>query len=451
MPLTHDMGLIGFHVNMLVYGMSQYIMSTDLFSRRPLLWMQKVNEKRASIICSPNFGFKHYLKLFAEKHSGDMDLSCVRVIVNGAEPISVRLCRQFLDTLSPYGLASNVMSPSYGLAEAGLSVSLTPPGTSLKTLDVNRHAMMQGDKVQYLEAGDANALEFVTEGPVARDCQARIGNAEGADLGVDRMGEVQIRGDNVTAGYYGDPENSRDLYTADGWLRTGDLGFIHDNEIVITGRLKEVIFVNGRNYYPHDIEATILEAGQIELGKVVAAGVRSEGADEDEILVFILHRGDIDAFAALTGNIKSLVSKLTGLEVAHVIPVKRIPKTTSGKIQRRFLVNDYLQGNFDHYLEDVCVSEDTASECGSDFFEKLLIEISQRVLPGKKLDRESNYFEVGASSLDITQIHERFGDLYPEILDITDFFEYPTVQELAAFIRNKKAFSTAGVVPQEAV
>ena len=128
MPLTHDMGLIGYHLSVLGVGMNHAVMDTNVFVRRPLLWMTKTNELRATQLCSPNFGYKHFLKLFERKGLPDVDLSCVKLILNGAEPISWDLCEEFLTALAPHGLPKSAMFPVYGLAEATVGVSLSRPG-----------------------------------------------------------------------------------------------------------------------------------------------------------------------------------------------------------------------------------------------------------------------------------------------------------------------------------
>ena len=145
MPLTHDMGLLGFHLNMLSLGISQCLMPTDLFSRRPLLWLDMVSELKATVTCSPNFGYKHYLKALRNKAPEGIDLSHVRVIYNGAEPISIELCDQFLDTLAGVGLAKGTMFTVYGLAEATLAVAFPKPGEPYRAVYLDRHAMLMGD------------------------------------------------------------------------------------------------------------------------------------------------------------------------------------------------------------------------------------------------------------------------------------------------------------------
>jgi acyl-CoA synthetase (AMP-forming)/AMP-acid ligase II len=164
MPLTHDMGLIGFHLNMVAYRMNQCLMATDLFSRRPLLWMQKVSEKKATVLCSPNFGYKHFLKALSKKPLEDVDLSCVRLIYNGAEPISIDLCDTFLTTMEPYGLKRETMFTVYGMAEATLAVSFPVQGEHYRAVHVDRHNLNVGEKVKFIYEANQDALSFAIVG-----------------------------------------------------------------------------------------------------------------------------------------------------------------------------------------------------------------------------------------------------------------------------------------------
>lgn len=436
MPLTHDLGIIGFHLNMLVFGMSQNLMPTDLFSRRPLLWLQKAHEKRATILCSPNFGYKHYLKVYETRDTHELDLSCVRVIINGAEPISVDLCKRFVKTMRKHGLAKNTLYPGYGLAEAGLAVALPEPEQGFEYFCVNRHELKLGSPVKALAHDHPDAISFAIEGSVVEDCQLQIGNEQGIDLGLNVIGEIQIKGENVTKGYYADDNSNQGLFTSNGWLCTGDLGFLNAGKLVVTGRLKDIIFVNGVNYYPHDLEAIALQHEELELGKVVVAGTRRDKADQDDILIFVLFRGDQQTFAILAKQLAALIAEKAGLQTTHIIPVSRIPKTTSGKVQRRFLVDEYLRGDYDAALEKLkTVWAISASlDMSRNSTETLLRDLCNEIFENKNITPNDSLFEIGASSLDLALIHEKIDVLYPGVLDVTDFFEYPTLRLLAAYL-----------------
>jgi acyl-CoA synthetase (AMP-forming)/AMP-acid ligase II len=228
MPLTHDMGLIGYHLSVLAAGMSHAVMDTNVFVRRPIL--------------------------------------------NGAEPISYELCEEFLNALEPYGLARTTMFPVYGLAEATVGVTFGTPVDLYSRVVMHRHSLRIGEPYEVAEPGDADAVSFVKVGRPIRDCEMRLTDDADQVLETGRVGNIQLRGASVTERIYGDEAATAALFTDDGWLRTGDCGVCVDGDLVITGRQKDIIIVNGQNYYPHDIEEIVAQIDGLDLGKVVIAG-----------------------------------------------------------------------------------------------------------------------------------------------------------------------------------
>ncbi len=442
MPLTHDMGLIGFFIMMFANRIQINLMPTELFVRRPLLWTTFMSRKKATLSSSPNFGYRHYLKVLGDRQVEGIDLSSVRLIFNGAEPISVELCDEFMNRLAPAGLARNAMYPVYGLAEATVGMTVPVPGSPYRSVHVERHQLRIGDRINLRPAGDADALQLMQVGRAIPYAELRLVDDTDQPVAEDCIGHIQVRGDNVTAGYYKAPEANAALFTADGWLRTGDLGFSHDGELVIAGRTKEIIFVNGQNYFPHDIEAIAQRAKGLELGKLAAAGCRPPGADTEQLVIFVLHRGSLADFLPVAREVARLVNEHAGLEVANVVPIRRMPKTTSGKIQRVALEKSWLAGEFDAEtteLERLRVAAQTPGERSTGEIENRIQTIIDELLPGKRVEPDDNLFEVGASSLTLVQIHERIDREFPDRLDLSDLFDHPTVRDLAFHLASKLA------------
>jgi acyl-CoA synthetase (AMP-forming)/AMP-acid ligase II/acyl carrier protein len=441
MPLTHDMGLIGMHIIMFANRMQHHLMPTELFVRRPLLWLTFASSRRASILCSPNFGYRHYLKVLGDRPLQGVDLSAVRLIFNGAEPISVELCEEFLQRLAPARLARNSMFPVYGLAEASLAVSFPRVGAPMHSIALNRHAMGVGETAKPVAAGDRDALALVSVGEPIPYCRARIAGDDDAALPDGRVGHIHITGDNVTRGYYENPQANAAAFTADGWLRTGDLGLVQSGELFITGRAKEIIFVNGQNYYPQDLESIVQRIEGLDLGKVVAAGARPHGAQTEQLVLFVLHRGDMKEFAPIAAQASKLLNEQAGLEVAEVIPVKRIPKTTSGKIQRHLLEQSYVDGQFDAELSELralrAARPESSPAASRSAIEQKIKAICDTALAGKRVDVHDNLFEIGASSLKLIEIHEALDREYPGLVDLTELFDFPTIAELAGHLESK--------------
>jgi acyl-CoA synthetase (AMP-forming)/AMP-acid ligase II/acyl carrier protein len=436
MPLTHDMGLIGYHLSVLAAGMNHAVMDTNVFVRRPLLWMTKAAELSATQLCSPNFGYKHFLKLFERKGLPDVDLSSVKLILNGAEPISYSLCEEFLHALAPYGLKRSVMFPVYGMAEATVGVSMPVVGDEYSRIIVHRHSLRIGEPYQSAELGDDDAVSFLKVGRAIRDVQIRI--ADDADQVLDdgKVGNIQLFGGSITERIYGDAATTEELFTSDGWLRTGDCGVFVDGDLVITGRSKDIIIVNGQNYYPHDIEEIAAEVEGLDLGKVVVGGVRTRESRTEELLVFTLFRRDLDTFKILADKVRARIGEHTGLEVDHVIPVRAIPKTTSGKLQRAALLSAYQDGEFDETLARLAPADMSAPTDDDPLVAELEL-ICREYSRERTIGPDDDLFEVGISSLTLTEIALAVDERYPGKLDISDIFDYPTLREIADFLRSK--------------
>ncbi|MCI0507821.1 MAG: non-ribosomal peptide synthetase [Gammaproteobacteria bacterium] len=443
MPLTHDMGLIGFHLHTLAIGINQFLMPTELFSRRPLLWFEKVSDCSVTVTCSPNFGYKHFLKALGSKTLDVGDLSHVRLIFNGAEPITIDICNQFLDVMQAYRLPRECMYTVYGLAEATLAVAFPRPGEPFRVVYLNRHSMRAGEPVQFVSKDHPDAAPHAVEGKPILDMAVKITDEANVALPANHIGLVQIRGGSVTSGYYLDDEANRGALTGGGWLNTGDLGFLTEaGELVITGREKDIIFSNGLNYYPHDIEAVALQLQELELGKVVAYGLRRPNADTDDLLVFVLFRADLKDFIGIVRDVTRHINEQTGLQVTRVIPVKRIPKTTSGKLQRRLLADAYLQGEYDQeiaQIDGLLAAAHSHAGGGLSASEARLQAICNELIKDKTISRDDNFFEIGISSLTLTEIHQKIDETWPGIVDITDIFDNQTLAALAAFIDSKTA------------
>ena len=437
MPLTHDMGLIGFHLTPLVMNVSHHLMPTAVFVRRPQSWLARASDTHATVLCSPNFGYRHFLRTFDSAKAEQLDLSGVRVLFNGAEPISVELCREFLATLAPYGLRSSAMFPVYGLAEASLAVTFPKSGADFSTVSVRRDSLSVGRTATFANAADPSAVTLMQLGHPVLGCEVQIASETGAALAQDTIGYVRIRGDNVCRGYYRDPQSTQAAIGADGWLDTGDIGFMSEGGLIITGRAKEILFVSGQNYYPHDIEAVIEMHAGIEAGKVAVCGVRPDDAATDEVLVFVPYRGDSSDFIATARTIRKCVNRHVGITVSHVIPVVKIPKTTSGKFQRYLLAAAYQRGEYQEVLTELHALAAAATAASGEpcsEIERALKEICDACVMDRPVGVHDNLFELGTSSLTLAQIYQRVETLYPGQLEIADIFDYPTIAELARYL-----------------
>lgn len=352
MPLSHDMGLIGFHVSPFAMGINQYLMPTSTFILNPLLWIKSVSEYKVSILSSPNFGYIYYLKAFRrKKEQQELDLRNVRVIFNGAEPISIDVCNDFLNEMSIYGVRKNAMFTVYGLAEACLAVAFPDVEHEIESVTVDRRYLGIGDKVVY--CNDSAGVKCVIEGEAVKYCEIAIKDESGAYIEEDIVGYICIKGKNVTEEFFNDRECTNEIIDENGWLNTYDLGFMHDNKLIVTGRAKDVIFSNGVNIYSSDLENIISTIKEIPINKVAVCACPRDNSADDEIVVFIARKWDKDVLLEKTDQIKTLLWGKMGIKVNKIILVKVIPKTTSGKIQHYKLVEQYLNHDFDEQIREI--------------------------------------------------------------------------------------------------
>ncbi len=436
MPLTHDMGLIGFHLSPMFSGMDQYIMPTQSFVRRPAGWLEKANEYKATVLCSPNFGYRYFLKHVHDQHTGKWDLSGVRIIYNGAEPVSERLCAEFLDKCAAYGVRRSAMCPVYGLAEASLAVTISGMADQVVSLCVDRRQLNDGDQVALIAPGDS-AVTLVNVGKPVKNCSLRITDRQDMPVPAGTVGHIHIKGDNVTCGYYNNQEATACAITADGWLRTGDLGFMLDGCLYITGREKDIIFVNGQNFYPADIEQIAEDVEGIELNKIAVAGHFNSGTQREECIAFVFHRGDISDFISIAQALKTLVGAKAGIELDRVVPVKDIPRTTSGKLQRFRLLELYREGAFADVMETLeqAASPGEVNRFSVDGYERKLLDICEKIFGEKWNDVHRNFFEAGLSSLKVAELSLLAAKAFNTALPADFIYTKQTVRELAAAIR----------------
>ncbi|HHJ16877.1 MAG TPA: AMP-dependent synthetase [Gammaproteobacteria bacterium] len=432
MPLSHDMGLIGFHLVPLVGGLEQVLMDTELFVRRPARWLETAQRYRSSLLCSPNFGYRHYMKS-VQTPPAALDLSAVRLIFNGAEPVSAPVCREFAQQLAPAGLNGNAFYPVYGLAEASLAVTFPSPGTGVQSLHVAADSLSVGQHVTPDNAA-GQGIELVCLGHPVSGCELRICDAQGKTLPENRVGHVQIRGANVTGGYYQCPECDAAVFT-EGWLDTGDLGLRHETGLYITGRAKDVLFVSGQNRYPQDLEAILQQNCAIESGKVAVGALRDADNAEDLLLVFVQFRRAPEDFVEQARQVQATLAETTGLQAHAVLPVHSLPRTTSGKLQRYRLVEAFANGEYrDVQAAMQALLKDRVTVTQSGAVVQQLLDVCRQVFPGRDIQADQNLFELGADSLMLVKMHEEIEARFPGRVEITDLFEYPTIRTLSQYI-----------------
>ncbi|SHJ63244.1 Acyl-CoA synthetase (AMP-forming)/AMP-acid ligase II [Clostridium cavendishii DSM 21758] len=450
MPLSHGIGLIGFHLTPLAANINQHIMDTRMFLNKPISWLKKASEYKVTFTSSPNFGFKYILENFNTEVMSGVDLSAIKLIYNGAEPVSVELCKNFLNIMSKYKLKNCVMFPVYGMTEASLAISFPLVGETLNEVTLNRKNLSIDNKIKIENFEEPNlTATFVNLGYPVEDCQVRICNDCDEDVGEEVIGNIQIKGKNVFLKYFNNEDNMNNYFTKDKWFKTGDVGCIINSRLIVTGRKKDIIFVNGSNFYPQDLERIAAKQSGIKQEFIIATSIFNELLQKDEIILFIASSLSKEEFCKVIKKIKKGMLKEIGLELKVVIPISNIPKTNSGKPQRFKLAKKYLNKDFDsiiqEYGEYILFNEN--SECVEVIYsetEKQILDICIEILGDTDIGLNNNLIEYGGNSIKLTQIHSKLEKIYPNKITIGNIFSYPTIKKLAEFIdqQNKELIET---------
>jgi fatty-acyl-CoA synthase len=342
LPLYHDMGLIGFVLAPIYATVPVVFLPTLSFVKRPTVWMETVSKYRGTITFAPNFAFALAAKYSARHKVGELDLSSLRVLGCGAEPINAGTVRKFQDAFSGFGLDPNAIMPCYGMAEATLAMSFDRIDRPFSSAVIDR-ASYENDAKAHPPV-DALATEIVSCGRTFPGHDLAIMDPSGALLTERSVGEIVFRGPSVSAGYFENPSATSEVFK-DGWLHTGDLGFMIDGEVFVSGRMKDLIILNGRNYHPQAIEWEAEKVEGIRKSNVVAFALKGE---ETEKLVLVAEvKKDQPMTTALQDEVKAGVKNGLGLTVHEVVlvPAGALPKTSSGKLQRKKTCAAYMDGS----------------------------------------------------------------------------------------------------------
>jgi len=344
LPLYHDMGLIGFGIGTALLGAKAVLIPPLSFLRRPFVWLDAVTKHRATITFAPNFALSVIARRAGEDELARWDLSTLRALGCGAEPIRGDGVRRFEELVGRRcGLRTEAFLPCYGMAEATLAITFDPIDQRWQRRRVDSVEMARSGVVGQPSGDDAAPVEVVSCGRTFRDHEVQIRDADGRRLPPDREGEIWFRGPSVTQGYWRDPEATEKTFS-EGWLKTGDLGWLgEEGDLYVSGRLKDLIIVHGRNHHPHEIERSAETVEGVRPGGVVAFSV--PGASAEQLIVCVeVAEPSSDRVA----EVRRAVRRATGLAASEVIqlPKGTLPKTSSGKIRRRTAKGAYLAGDW---------------------------------------------------------------------------------------------------------
>jgi fatty-acyl-CoA synthase len=340
LPLYHDMGLIGFVIAPLYHVNTVTFLPPLLFLKRPARWLETISRHRGTISFGPNFAYALCVKRIKDSEMQNLDLSSWRVAGCGAEPIRAENLRAFADKFAPVGFNDRAFVCCYGMAESTLAISFSKVGTGVTTDVVDGAALWAEGRAKHAAADGETATPIVQCGAAfeGHDVQVFALDDENSErpLSEREVGELRLRGPSLMAGYFNEPALTQQAF-AGGWLKTGDLGYLAEGSVHICGRSKEVIIVNGRNYYPQDLE---WESGKVEgvrKGNVIAFGTMKPHNDRERVIIcFETSVSSEESRQVLKGEVRRVVQQALGLTVDDVVPLAAgvLPKTSSGKLQR---------------------------------------------------------------------------------------------------------------------
>jgi amino acid adenylation domain-containing protein len=462
LPMYHDMGLIGNVLQPLYVGASCILMSPVDFLQNPFLWLEAVSRYRAHTSGGPNFGYDLCVTKVSPEQRESLDLSSWQVAFNGAEPVRYQTLERFGETFAPCGFRREAFYPCYGLAEATLFVSGNPKAVPANVQTLDDTALGQ-DRV-VVAPDDGGGRTFVSCGRTWAGQRIVIVDPETmVRCSPDQIGEIWISGPNVAQGYWGKPEETAYTFqachsdTGEGpFLRTGDLGFLKDGELFITGRIKDLIIIRGRNHYPQDIELTV-EQSHLALRPSGGAAFSVEVKDEERLVVVQevrrTHRkADVELVAQ---SVRQAVAAEHELQVYAVVLIKpmSIPKTSSGKIQRNRCRKLFLEGGLrviGSSVLDTSPEHVRGDQSGTHFIRRALAAVDEpsarealmvvylqeqvaRVLqmPPSKVESRQSLAVLGLDSLQAIELNHALESGLGVGLPVVDLLQGPSVAQLA--------------------
>jgi fatty-acyl-CoA synthase len=344
LPWYHDMGLVGCMLSPVANQVSVDYLKTEDFARRPLAWLDLISRNPGtSISYSPTFGYDICARRMSSqtRASDRFDLSRWRLAGNGADMIRPDVMQSFVDAFADAGFKASAFLPSYGLAEATLAVTIMPPGEGIRVELVEETELSGGIAAN---DGPQRYRAVVNCGKAVKDMTVEVRDENRGALPDRAIGKVWCRGPSVMAGYFRDQE-STDACLVDGWLDTGDMGYLSDGYLYIVGRAKDMIIINGKNHWPQDIEWAVEQLPGFKAGDIAAFAITTPGGEETPAVLVQCRTSDLDERARLREAIRDKVRSITGMNcVVELVPPRTLPRTSSGKLSRAKARNLYLSG-----------------------------------------------------------------------------------------------------------
>ncbi|MGW1957742.1 amino acid adenylation domain-containing protein [Streptomyces sp. NPDC001920] len=451
MPYFHDMGLIGTHLVPMAAHLKQVRLEPLTFAKRPARWLEAAARHRATLLSAANFALALAVRRVPDSTWSALDLSAVRLLLVGAEPIAPRVWREFTAKAGAAGLDARAMLPVYGLAEAALAVTVPPLGEVAAPLQLDRKELSRGRAVPVRPGPDA--VEFMDVGRPVPHCRIRVTDDAGRPLADRRVGHVEVRGPQVARGYHRSPQASAEAFTG-GWLRTGDLGFLHEGRLCVTGRHKDVVFVGGRTFHAPDIEETAAATEALPQGAVAAIGSTDPDTGGDRVVVFVQWaRPALRTALPVLDAVAARVRETLGHDDVRVLPLPpgAFPRTTSGKLRRALMRARFEAGAYAAVEERLSGARERgrtragrpvrdgrqgAAPRSRRDVEDVVRGIWARTLelPPTQITRHDRFFALGGSSLKAMTVLAGIEDAFAVTVEPRVLRDHDTVAALAGHV-----------------
>nr|WTB09068.1 MFS transporter [Streptomyces antimycoticus] len=430
LPVDHSGAFLLYHMLAVFTGCTNVHAPTDLVLAEPLRWLDLLHEHRAQHGWAPTFAYQLVADALAEGPEGRWDLGGLKSLVCGGERVALPVLRRFLDATAPYGIREGHIAPVWGMAETVTAVTygrLDRPGTVHRLLKSSLGGeLMRADE----RVPDDDCVTFVACGSPAHGVTLRVVDESGGLAPEGRIGRLQVHSPaRLTPGYVNDPEADAAAFpTGRDWLDTGDLAFLDGDQVVITGRRKDMIIINGHNIYCHEVEEAATAVPGVRQGEVAACGIPHPDRGTEELAVFFVSRGAAED-VRLADEVRAALFTRLRLTAAHVLPVPRdeFPRTPAGKVRRTELRDRLIGGGFDTGTAPASAQADPVAVT------RVVREELGTVL-GRPVDADLPFYELGLTSVLLVRLRTRLEERLGTRIAQTAFFEHPTAAALVAHL-----------------
>lgn len=434
LPFDHIGSISDWHIRCLLLGCKLIYTPKETILTSPLNWLDLIDRHRVTHSWAPAFAYGLIAQVLETATRHNWDLSCVEFLLTAGEAIAIDTIETFLQKLATYGLPKTAIRPAFGMAELGSGITYFQPKT---TENYKVHSLDKAHLTGRIKRVERKGSLFVDLGRPIAGVTVRIVDKENRILPTETIGNLQVKGDVVSPGYYNNPEANRETFIEGGWLVTGDLGFISDGNLTLIGRSKDSIIINGVNYYSHEIEAIVETLPEIAISYTAACAVNLPDRNAEKLAIFF-HPTEPENVSDLIQTIRETVLTHIGINPDYLIPVEknRIPKTAIGKIQRRQLARQFEAGEFDEIIQQFRRS-DPISSLPQTELEETIAQIWKETLGLSAIALNENFFELGGNSLLLIQLQQKLKEHLGHEFSIIDLFRNPTVAALSQFLSSQ--------------